>query len=42
MFPVLDGYQGRTGIAFRSCPERRQVLLADERFFEAPYAARHG
>jgi predicted DNA-binding protein (MmcQ/YjbR family) len=39
---VLDGYEGRACIAFRACPERRPALLADTRFFEAPYAARHG
>jgi predicted DNA-binding protein (MmcQ/YjbR family) len=42
MFAVLDRYEGRGCIAFRAGPERRQALLADERFFEAPYAARHG
>jgi predicted DNA-binding protein (MmcQ/YjbR family) len=42
MFAVLDCYEGRACIAFRASSERQPVLLADERFFEAPYAARHG
>jgi predicted DNA-binding protein (MmcQ/YjbR family) len=42
MFAVLDCYEGRPCIAFRASVECRLVLLADERFFEAPYAARHG
>jgi predicted DNA-binding protein (MmcQ/YjbR family) len=42
MFAVLDNYDGRPCIAFRASVERRPVLLAHERFFEAHYAARHG
>jgi predicted DNA-binding protein (MmcQ/YjbR family) len=42
MFAVLDRYDDRPCIAFRAGPERREGLLADARFFEAPYAAKHG
>lgn len=42
MFAVLDRYQGRTCIAFRVPPERLPTVLADERFYEAPYGARQG
>jgi predicted DNA-binding protein (MmcQ/YjbR family) len=42
MFAVLDRYEDRPCIAFRAPPEKREALLADGRFFEAPYAARHG
>jgi predicted DNA-binding protein (MmcQ/YjbR family) len=42
IFAVLDCYQGRACIAFRAPPERLPMLLADERFYEAPYGARHG
>jgi predicted DNA-binding protein (MmcQ/YjbR family) len=42
MFAVLDRYDGRPCIAFRAGPEKRDELLTDERFFEAPYAAKHG
>jgi predicted DNA-binding protein (MmcQ/YjbR family) len=42
MFAVLDHYNGRPCLAFRAAPERQQEYLADERFFEAPYAARYG
>lgn len=42
MFAVLDSYEGRTCIAFRAPPESLATLLADERFFPAPYAAKHG
>jgi predicted DNA-binding protein (MmcQ/YjbR family) len=42
MFAVLDQYDGRLCIAFRASPEKREALLADNRFFDAPYAARHG
>jgi predicted DNA-binding protein (MmcQ/YjbR family) len=42
MFAVLDCYEGRPCIAFRASSERRPALLAKERFFEAPYAARQG
>jgi predicted DNA-binding protein (MmcQ/YjbR family) len=42
MFAVLDQYEGRPCIAFRAGPKQREELLTDERFFEAPYAARHG
>jgi predicted DNA-binding protein (MmcQ/YjbR family) len=40
MFAVLDHYQGRTCIAFRTSPERLPELLGDDRFYEAPYGAR--
>ena len=39
MFAVLDQYEGRTCIAFRTSPEKRDALLTDKRYFEAPYAA---
>jgi predicted DNA-binding protein (MmcQ/YjbR family) len=42
MFAVLDSYDDRPCIAFRSPPELLQQYLADNRFFEAPYAARYG
>ena len=42
MFAVLDQYGGWPCIAFRVAPERREALLADGRFFDAPYGARHG
>jgi predicted DNA-binding protein (MmcQ/YjbR family) len=42
MFAVLDHYQGRPCIAFRADPHQVDALLADARFFEAPYAARYG
>jgi predicted DNA-binding protein (MmcQ/YjbR family) len=41
MFAVLDRYEGRTCIAFRAPAERLPALLEDDRFFAAPYAARH-
>jgi predicted DNA-binding protein (MmcQ/YjbR family) len=42
MFAVLDHYQDRPCIAFRAQLDQTDELLADERFFAAPYAARHG
>jgi predicted DNA-binding protein (MmcQ/YjbR family) len=42
MFAVLDEYDGRPCIAFRVSPEKSAPLLADSRFFAAPYAARYG
>ena len=42
MFAVLDRYEGGLCVAFRANPDKRDVLLADRRFFEAPYSARHG
>jgi predicted DNA-binding protein (MmcQ/YjbR family) len=42
MFAVLDCYESRACIAFRAAPERLPALLAGRRFFETPYAARHG
>ncbi len=42
MFAVLDNYHGRPCIAFPADPDQVDDLLADERFFAAPYAARHG
>jgi predicted DNA-binding protein (MmcQ/YjbR family) len=43
MFAVVDRYEGRLCTSFRATPERRdKLLLADARFFDAPYAAHHG
>jgi predicted DNA-binding protein (MmcQ/YjbR family) len=42
IFAVLDRYDGRPCIAFRAPLEKVDELLADERFTEAPYAARFG
>jgi predicted DNA-binding protein (MmcQ/YjbR family) len=42
IFAVLDSYQDRTCIAFRAAPETLPSLLADRRYYEAPYGARHG
>jgi predicted DNA-binding protein (MmcQ/YjbR family) len=42
MFAVLDHYEGRPCIAFRAPSEKLDALLSDERFIEAPYAARYG
>jgi predicted DNA-binding protein (MmcQ/YjbR family) len=42
MFAVLDQYDGRPCIAFRTELDFVDQLLTDERFFAAPYAARHG
>ena len=42
IFAVLDRYDGRPCIAFRAPLETLDELLADERFSEAPYAARFG
>jgi predicted DNA-binding protein (MmcQ/YjbR family) len=42
IFAVLDCYEGRPCIAFRAPGEKLEALLADERFFAAPYAAKHG
>jgi predicted DNA-binding protein (MmcQ/YjbR family) len=42
IFAVLDRYQGRPCIAFRLSAERLPMVLADERFYAAPYGARHG
>ncbi|HEV8069856.1 MAG TPA: MmcQ/YjbR family DNA-binding protein [Planctomycetaceae bacterium] len=42
IFAVLDRYDGRPCIAFRAPLDRVDELLADERFTEAPYAARFG
>jgi len=42
IFAVLDRYDGRTCIAFRAPLDEFDALLADERFIEAPYAAKHG
>jgi predicted DNA-binding protein (MmcQ/YjbR family) len=42
MFAVLDQYQDRLCIAFRAELDHVDTLLSDERFFAAPYAARHG
>jgi predicted DNA-binding protein (MmcQ/YjbR family) len=40
MFAVLDRYQGQSCIAFRTSPEKLPAVLADERFYEAPFGAR--
>jgi predicted DNA-binding protein (MmcQ/YjbR family) len=40
IFAVLDRYGGRVFVAFRALPERLRALLAQERFCEAPNAAR--
>lgn len=42
MFAVLDKYEDRGCIAFRVAQDRLAEVLSDERFFAAPYAARHG
>jgi predicted DNA-binding protein (MmcQ/YjbR family) len=42
MFAVLDHYKGRACIAFRAPSDKVDALLSDERFIEAPYAARYG
>ena len=42
IFAVLDRYDGRPCIAFRAPLETLDELLTDERFTEAPYAARFG
>jgi predicted DNA-binding protein (MmcQ/YjbR family) len=42
MFAVLDRYEGRPCIAFRAPLDKVDELLTDERFSEAPYAARFG
>jgi len=42
IFAVLDRYDGRPCIAFRTPLDMVDELLADERFTEAPYAARFG
>jgi predicted DNA-binding protein (MmcQ/YjbR family) len=41
MFAVLDQYHDRPCIAFRTDLDNVDTLLSDERFFAAPYAARH-
>jgi predicted DNA-binding protein (MmcQ/YjbR family) len=42
IFAVLDRYDGKPCIAFRAPPDKVDELLTDERFSEAPYAARFG
>jgi predicted DNA-binding protein (MmcQ/YjbR family) len=42
IFAVLDRYEGRPCIAFRAALDKVDELLADNRFSEAPYAARFG
>ena len=42
MFAVLDQYDGKLCLAFRADLKKGKALLADKRFFAAPYAARHG
>jgi predicted DNA-binding protein (MmcQ/YjbR family) len=42
IFAVLDRYEGRPWIAFRTQLEKLEELLTDERFMAAPYAARYG
>ena len=40
MFAVLDRYDDRACIAFRATPQKLATLLADDRFYEAPYGGR--
>src|SRR5438552_4124288 len=42
IFAVLDHYYSRPCIAFRTSMEEQKKLCRDERFFPAPYAAKHG
>ena len=42
MFAVLDRYDDRPCVAFRAAPDKCDTLLADDRFFAAPYAAHQG
>jgi len=42
IFAVLDHYYSRPCIAFRTSREEQKKLCRDERFFPAPYAAKHG
>jgi predicted DNA-binding protein (MmcQ/YjbR family) len=41
-FAVLDEYGGAPSLALRVGLDRQEELLADDRFFETPYSARHG
>jgi predicted DNA-binding protein (MmcQ/YjbR family) len=41
-FAVLDKYDGSLCVAVRVGLDRQQELVADSRYFETPYAARHG
>ena len=41
-FAVLDKYDGKHCIAFRAGTDAYGELLADSRFFPAPYASKHG
>jgi predicted DNA-binding protein (MmcQ/YjbR family) len=41
-FAVLDEYGGALCLAARVGLDRQEELLADPRYFETPYAARHG
>jgi predicted DNA-binding protein (MmcQ/YjbR family) len=41
-FAVLDKYEGSLSLAVRVGLDRQQELVADSRFFETPYSARHG
>jgi predicted DNA-binding protein (MmcQ/YjbR family) len=42
IFAVLDRYEGRLCIAFRTQRENLEEMLTDKRFMEAPYASRYG
>jgi predicted DNA-binding protein (MmcQ/YjbR family) len=41
-FAVLDEYSGSPSLALRVGLDRQQELVADSRFSETPYSARHG
>jgi len=41
-FAVLDEYSGTLCIAFKSSPSAKEALLADPRFFRAPYVDSQG
>jgi predicted DNA-binding protein (MmcQ/YjbR family) len=41
-FAVLDKYDGSLSLAVRVGLDRQQELVADPRYFETPYSARHG
>ena len=42
MFAVIDHYEDQPCLAFRVPLERVETILADSRFFEAPYGGRFG
>jgi predicted DNA-binding protein (MmcQ/YjbR family) len=41
-FAVLDEYGGKLSLAARVGLARQEELVADSRYFETPYSARHG